>query len=101
MKKIAFLISGKLNYFDKNLKSTIELFRNFEVNFFITTWIDENKDLIKKFAENYRPIKIDLVEPKNWSSQVQNIKYPPSETPNIQNFFHMWHGIESCYKNFV
>ena len=101
MKKIAFLISGKLNFFDKNLQSTIELFRDFEVNFFLTTWVDEQKDLIKKFEEIYKPIKINLVEPKNWSSQVQTIKYPPSETPNIQNFFHMWHSIEASYKNFI
>jgi hypothetical protein len=96
-KSIIVLITGQLRYFSKkNYENLIENFKNYNLDFFITCWEDQDEKLLDLFSETYKPIKLKKIKIHNFSSLAKNIQTPDTAV-NPENIFHMWHSFsEGC-----
>jgi hypothetical protein len=92
MKKILILISGKLKYLsDQNFFRIKENFKNFDTNFFLTPWSNEDESLIMKFKNNYKPLMVKKIVSKKYDNEIKRVKFP-DYAANIQGFFYNWDG---------
>ena len=98
-KRVLVLISGQLRFFSiKNYENLIKNFKDYELDFFIVCWNNQDEENIKLFKKNYNPINLIEINTRNFSLESNNIKYPDTEV-NTENTFHMWYSFsEGCKK---
>tara|TARA_Y100000591_G_scaffold205121_1_gene177637 strand:- start:17 stop:817 length:801 start_codon:yes stop_codon:yes gene_type:complete len=96
-KSIIVLITGQLRYFSKsNYENLIENFKDYNLEFFITCWEDQEEKLLDLFSSIYKPIELKKIKIRNFSSLAKNILTPDTAV-NPENIFHMWHSfVEGC-----
>ncbi len=93
MKKIIVLISGRLKYLsDQNFLRIKKIFKDFDLDFFLTPWENEDISLINKFAEIYKPIAIKKISQSKFENKIKLIKYPDN-AGSMEGFFYNWEGI--------
>ena len=79
MKNIAFLVSGNIRIYEKNLSFLENLkkeFKNYEIIFICSFW--QNQKDLDKFNKKYRVKFFNQIEEKNWSEEISKIKYVTS-----------------------
>ena len=97
MKKIAFLVSGNIRIYEKNLiflDSLKETFRDYEIIFVSSVW--ENQIDIENFAQKYKIKFINQIKQKDWSNEIDQVKFVTGDENlswKINNIFHMWYAI--------
>ena len=97
MKKIAFLISGKIRIYEKNLvflDSLRKKFENYEIIFVSSVW--ENQETINEFQQKYKIKFINQIKEKNWQKEIDKIKFVTGDENlsfKIENVYHMWDSI--------
>ena len=97
MKKIAFLISGNIRIYEKNLvffNEIKKILKDFEVIIISSIW--ENQENLLDFKEKYKIKFINQIKQKNWEEEINGVKFVTGEENiswKIGNVFHMWHAI--------
>jgi len=97
MKKIAFLISGNVRIFEKNLvffNEIKKILKDFEIIIVSSIW--ENQENLLNFKEKYNIKFINQIKQKDWKDEINRIKFVTGEENlswKIENVFHMWHAI--------
>ena len=97
MKKIAFLISGNIRIYEKNLvffNEIKKILKDFEVIIISSIW--ENQENLLDFKEKYKIKFINQIKQKNWEEEINGVKFVTGEENiswKIENVFHMWHAI--------
>lgn len=97
MKKIAFLVSGNIRIYEKNLIFLHNLkkkFSNYKIIFISSIW--ENQNDKDNFKDKYEIEFINEIKQKNWSENIDQIKFVTGDENRswkINNIFHMWHAI--------
>ena len=97
MKKIAFLVSGNIRIYEKNLiflDSLKETFRDYEIIFVSSVW--ENQIDIENFTQKYEIKFINQIKQKDWSNEIDQVKFVTGDENlswKINNIFHMWYAI--------
>ena len=67
-KRILVLISGQLRFFSiKNYENLIKNFKDYELDFFIVCWNNQDEENIKLFKKNYNPINLIEINTRNFS----------------------------------
>ena len=102
MKNIAFLVSGNIRIYEKNLLFLERLkkeFENYEVIFICSFW--QNQKDLDEFNKKYKVKFFNQIIEKNWDEEINKIKYVTGGenlSYKIQNVFHMWHSITENIK---
>ena len=102
MKNIAFLVSGNIRIYEKNLLFLERLkkeFENYEVIFICSFW--QNQKDLDEFNKKYKVKFFNQIIEKNWDEEISKIKYVTGGenlSYKIQNVFHMWHSITENIK---
>ncbi len=97
MKNIAFLVSGNIRIYEKNLSFLENLkkeFYNYEIIFVCSFW--QNQKNLDEFNKKYKVKFFNQIKEKDWSNEISRIKYVTGGenlSYKIQNVFHMWHSI--------
>ena len=97
MKTIAFLVSGNIRIYEKNLiflKNLKKILNNYEIIIISSVWKNQNE--IEEFTRKYEIKYINQIQEKNWENEIAKIKYVTGEENlswKIKNIFHMWHSI--------
>mgnify|MGYP001478202729 FL=1 len=97
MKKIAFLISGNIRIYEKNLvffEEIKKILKDFEIIIVSSIW--ENQEDLENFKEKYKIKFINQIKQKNWNDKINAVKFVTGEENlswKIENVFHMWHSI--------
>jgi len=97
MKKIAFLISGNIRIYEKNLvffEEIKKILKDFEIVIVSSIW--ENQEDLENFKEKYKIKFINQIKQKNWNDKINAVKFVTGEENlswKIENVFHMWHSI--------
>ncbi len=97
MKNIAFLVSGNIRIYEKNLSFLENLkkeFYNYEIIFVCSFW--QNRKNLDEFNKKYKVKFFNQIKEKDWSNEISRIKYVTGGenlSYKIQNVFHMWHSI--------
>ena len=97
MKKIAFLISGNIRIYEKNLvffEEIKKILKDFEIIIVSSIW--ENQEDLENFKEKYKIKFIKKIKQKNWNDKINAVKFVTGEENlswKIENVFHMWHSI--------
>ena len=102
MKNIAFLVSGNIRIYEKNLSFLENLkkeFDNYEIIFICSFW--QNQKKLDEFSKKYKVKFFNQITEKNWSEEISKIKYVTGGenlSYKIENVFHMWHSITENIK---
>ena len=102
MKNIAFLVSGNIRIYEKNLLFLERLkreFEDYEVIFICSFW--QNQKDLDEFNKKYKVKFFNQIIEKNWSEEIGKIKYVTGGenlSYKIENVFHMWHSITENIK---
>ncbi len=102
MKNIAFLVSGNIRIYEKNLLFLERLkkeFENYEVIFICSFW--QNQKDLDEFNKKYKVKFFNQIVEKKWDEEISKIKYVTGGenlSYKIQNVFHMWHSITENIK---
>ena len=75
MKKIAFLISGNIRIYEKNLvffEEIKKILRDFEIIIVSSIW--ENQEDLENFKEKYKIKFINQIEQKNCNDNIKNFQ---------------------------
>ena len=97
MKKIAFLISGNIRIYEKNLvffEEIKKILKDYEIIIVSSIW--ENQEDLENFKEKYKIKFINEIKQKNWKDKINAVKFVTGEENlswKIENVFHMWHSI--------
>lgn len=97
MKKIAFLVSGNIRIYEKNLsflENLKKIFKDYEIILVSSVWV--NQEDISIFQKKYQIRFINQIKQKNWENEISKVKYVTGEENlswKINNIFHMWHAI--------
>ena len=97
MKNIAFLVSGNIRIYEKNLiflESLKDELKDYNFFFICTVW--ENQDTLDEFSKKYHVKFINQIKESNWQDKIDKIKFVTGGENlsfKIQNIFHMWHSI--------
>jgi len=97
MKKIAFLVSGNIRIYEKNLSfldTLKKIFNDYEIIFVSSVW--ENQIDIDNFTQKYEIKFITQIKQKDWSNEIDQVKFVTGDENlswKINNIFHMWHAI--------
>ena len=70
MKKIAFLISGNIRIYEKNLvffEEIKKILKDFEIIIVSSIW--ENQEDLENFKEKYKIKFINQIKQKNWNDR--------------------------------
>ena len=102
-KKILIIIPGKLKFYKKENYNLIKnFFKDFDVNFFIVGWKNQDEKIIETFEKNYNPLKIEFIPEHSFEKVLGNIKYP-DHAGNTLGTLHMWKSVVLSFekvKNF-
>ena len=102
MKNIAFLVSGNIRIYEKNLLFLERIkkeFEDYEVIFICSFW--QNQKDLDEFNKKYKVKFFNQITEKNWDEEISKIKYVTGGenlSYKIQNVFHMWHSITENIK---
>ena len=102
MKNIAFLVSGNIRIYEKNLiflKSLEDELKDFNFFFICSVW--ENQDTLEEFSKKYNVKFINQIKENNWKNKIEKIKFVTGGENlsfKIENIFHMWHSITENIK---
>ena len=102
MKNIAFLVSGNIRIYEKNLLFLERLkkeFKDYEVIFICSFW--QNQKDLDEFNKKYKVKFFNQIIEKNWGEEIGKIKYVTGGenlSYKIENVFHMWHSITENIK---
>jgi len=97
MKKIAFLISGNIRIYKKNLSflnDLKEIFKNYQISIISSVW--DHQDNIKEFKEAYDVKFLDQIKEQNWDDKASKVKFVDwgeNLTFKIPNTYHMWFSV--------
>ena len=97
MKNIAFLVSGNIRIYEKNLiflKALKDELKNYNFFFICSVW--ENQDTLDEFSKKYNVKFFNQIKENNWQDKIEKIKFVTGGenlSYKIQNVFHMWHSI--------
>ena len=92
-KKILIIIPGKLKFYnEENYNLIKEFFRNFDVNFFIIGWENQDEKIIENFKKIYNPLKIEFIPEHSFGNVLDKIKYP-DHAGNTLGTLHMWKSV--------
>ena len=92
-KKILIIIPGKLEFYkEENYNLIKEFFRNFDVNFFIIGWENQDEKIIENFKKIYYPLNIEFMPEYSFVNVMDKIKYP-DHAGNALGTLHMWKSI--------
>ncbi len=93
MKKIIVLISGRLKYLShENFIRINDNLKDYDIEFFLTPWEQENINLINTFKKIYKPIAIKKISQSKFENKINLIKYP-DYAGSMEGFFYNWEGI--------
>ena len=102
VKKIAFLVSGNIRIFEKNLlflESIKTEFADYEIIFVCSVW--ENQSDLEEFSNKYQIKFINQINERKWKDEIEKVKFVTSGENlswKINNVFHMWHSISENIK---
>jgi len=102
MKNIAFLVSGNIRIYEKNLSFLEKLkkeFSDYEIIFICSFWQNQNE--LNEFNKKYKVKFFNQITERDWREEISKIKYVTGGenlSYKIQNVFHMWHSITENIK---
>ena len=102
MKSIAFLVSGNIRIYEKNLTFLENLkkeFEDYEIIFICSFW--QNQKELNEFNKKYKVKFFNQIIERDWSLEIDKIKYVTGGenlSYKIINVFHMWHSITENIK---
>lgn len=102
MKSIAFLVSGNIRIYEKNLTFLENLkkeFEDYEIIFICSFW--QNQKELNEFNKKYKVKFFNQIIERDWSLEIDKIKYVTGGenlSYKIVNVFHMWHSITENIK---
>ena len=105
MKNIAFLVSGNIRIYEKNLLFLENLkkeFYDYEIIFICSFW--QNQKNLDEFNKKYKVKFFNQIKEKDWSNEISRIKYVTGGenlSYKIQNVFHMWHSITENIESYI
>tara|TARA_Y100000590_G_scaffold85984_1_gene96248 strand:- start:3176 stop:3955 length:780 start_codon:yes stop_codon:yes gene_type:complete len=97
MKNIAFLISGNIRIYEKNLvflESLRKELIDYKIIFICSVW--EKQETLEEFSKKYQVKFINQIKENDWHNKIEKIKFVTGGENlsfKIQNVFHMWHSI--------
>ena len=97
MKNIAFLVSGNIRIYEKNLLFLENLkkeFYDYEIIFICSFW--QNQKNLDEFNKKYKVKFFNQIKEKDWGNEISKIKYVTGGenlSYKIQNVFYMWQSI--------
>ena len=80
MKKIAFLISGNIRIYEKNLvffEEIKKILKDYEIIIVSSIW--ENQEDLENFKEKYKIKFINQIKQKNWNDKINAVKFVTGE----------------------